>query len=255
MPKIILLSGKGKLEDFFYNALNESFGIEKVIVEEANASRKLLRRRIKKLGVANVFGQFLFSSFVSPILAISSSKRIRQIIRENLLSSSPIPLEKKILVKSVNEESTIELIQSMAPDLIIVNSTRIIKKKLIDSVNCLFLNIHCGITPMYKGYSGGYWALVNKDKEHCGSTIHILDEGIDTGPIVQQGTIAVSKNDNYATYDFLHLATEINLLKSSIQDAITGNIRSIPTNGKNSERYYGPTIWGYFYNRLVKKVK
>src|SRR5262245_44602893 len=131
MPKIILLSGKGKLEDFFFNALNESFGIEKVIVEETDDSRKLLKRRIKKLGVANVFGQYLFSSFVSQVLTSFSTKRIRQINREHSLNSSAMPVEKKILVKSVNEETTIELIQSMAPDIIIVNSTRIIKKKLI----------------------------------------------------------------------------------------------------------------------------
>jgi methionyl-tRNA formyltransferase len=197
----------------------------------------------------------LFSSFISPVLTVSSIKRIRQIIREHSLNSAPIPREKKIVVKSVNDESTIKLIQSINPDIIIVNSTGIIKRKLILSVKSLFLNIHCGILPMYRGYSGGYWALVKKDRKHCGSTIHILDEGIDTGPILQQGTIAISKRDNYATYDFLHLATEIGLLRKAVHDAMSGNIRMIQVNGKVSARFYGPTIWGYFYNRIVNKVK
>jgi folate-dependent phosphoribosylglycinamide formyltransferase PurN len=255
MHKIVLLTGKGKLEEFFFNALNQSFGIEKVIIEESTNNLKHLKRRIRKVGVVSVFGQYLFSACISPILAIFSIKRIRQIIRENALHAPPIPDDKKILVKSVNADSTIELIQLIKPDIVIVNSTRIIQKKLLRAGNSLFFNIHCGITPMYKGYSGGYWALVNGDKANCGSTIHILDEGIDTGPIIYQGMIPVTSKDNFATYDFLHLATEIELLEKAIKDAIAGNLRYIPVNGQTGRRYYGPTIWGYFYNRFFRKVK
>ena len=45
----------------------------------------------------------------------------------------------------------------------ILNGTRIVSKKVISSIGCLFINTHCGITPKYRGVHGGYWAIYNND--------------------------------------------------------------------------------------------
>ena len=52
--KIILLAGKGQSTLFMYNAINEVFPIENVIIEDKISSRKLLQIRIKKLGYFKV---------------------------------------------------------------------------------------------------------------------------------------------------------------------------------------------------------
>jgi methionyl-tRNA formyltransferase len=72
-------------------------------------------------------------------------------------------------------------------DVIIVNGTRIISSKVLESMPALFINIH-GITLQY----GGAWsilALVSNDKENCGVIVDKLDQGIDTGEIITQCTI------------------------------------------------------------------
>jgi folate-dependent phosphoribosylglycinamide formyltransferase PurN len=72
-------------------------------------------------------------------------------------------------------------LKAINPDLVIVNGTRIISKKVLSSINSKFVNIHVGITPKYRGVHGTYWALVNNDVENSGVTVHFVDEGIDTG--------------------------------------------------------------------------
>ena len=47
------------------------------------------------------------------------------------------------------------------------------------------LNLHNGPLPRYRGVNPINWALKNDEREH-GVTIHEIEEGVDTGPIVSQ---------------------------------------------------------------------
>jgi methionyl-tRNA formyltransferase len=60
----------------------------------------------------------------------------------------------------------------------------------------LFINIHTGITLQW----GCILALVSNDKENCGVIVDKLDQGIDTGEIITQCTIEISKLVNFITY-------------------------------------------------------
>lgn len=252
--KIILLSGEKVFSRFLYNGLKNEFDIHAIIFEEPEDPKTIYERRKKKIGVIKAYGQSLFDKYIINRLVSSSKDRLREIVKQNNLDASKIPDEKIKLVRSVNDPETISLIQSLDPQIIIVNNTRILQKDILNSVSGYFINIHSGILPEYRGYSGGYWALVNNDKKNCGSTIHFVDEGIDTGSIICQGLIEVGKNDNYFTYAFLHLAKEIELLKKAIAD-ITNNNFTITENNKKGKLRHGPTIWGYLFNRIVKNVK
>lgn len=53
------------------------------------------------------------------------------------------------------------------------------------------LNIHYSPLPRYRGMRPVNWALKNGERVH-GVTIHEIDEGIDTGPIVAQTTFSIN---------------------------------------------------------------
>ena len=253
-PKIILLSGEKQFVRYIYNGLKKEFEIDKVIFEEGESAETIYKRRIKRIGIIKVIGQKLFDKFIIKHLLKSSKPRIQEIIKIFQLNSTQIPEEKKILVKSVNDLSTIALIQSIDPDIIIVNCTRILKAELLNSIKGHFINIHSGILPKYRGYSGGYWALVNNDKSNCGSTIHFIDEKIDMGSTICQELIEVEPDDNYLTYAFLHVAKEIEILKQAIVKICNKDYKQIK-NDNPAKLRYGPTIWTYLYYRIVKNVK
>ena len=46
---------------------------------------------------------------------------------------------------------------------------------------CPVINMHAGITLRYRGVHGGYWALAEQHPEWVGTTVHLVDPGIDTG--------------------------------------------------------------------------
>ena len=71
------------------------------------------------------------------------------------------------------------------PDLIVsIRYRRILHADAISVPLHGVLNLHSGILPDYKGVMATFWAMFNGERE-IGSTLHfIVDDGIDTGPIV-----------------------------------------------------------------------
>jgi len=252
--KIVMLAGSGVSSNIIFHAVNKRFPVHSIIMEGGENKRKFLKRRLKKLGIITVFGQILFQAIIIKMLRKFSSKRIEVILKENSLNTDEVPLHTIKRVSSINANEVKDMLQTIQPDVIIVNGTRIISKKILSSVNCPFINTHAGITPKYRGVHGGYWALVNEDKINCGVTVHLVDEGIDTGSILYQDTIEISEKDNFITYPYLQIAKAIPMLQKAIGDALQNKLITIK--GKEMSRlWYHPTIWQYIYYRLFKKVK
>lgn len=252
--KIIILGGKGESTNIVFHALNKSIGVNLAIIEEKESIKIFFKRRIKRLGVTTVIGQILFQVIIGRLLKITSKKRIAEIINTNDLAIKEISPNKIQNVSSINSKASLELIKKINPDLIIVNGTRIISKKVLQCANCKFINTHAGITPMYRGVHGAYWALVNEDFNNSGVTVHFVDEGIDTGNIIAQAKINHTPKDNFATYPLLQLSAGIGLLIKSIEQYFDNTIVPLKEKGE-SKLYYHPTIWQYIYYRVTKKVK
>lgn len=257
IQKIVMISGPGEYPIMVYNYLiANGLEIERLIVEEPISTTIFLKRRIKKLGIINVLGQILNRVLIVPLLKITSAKRLQEIKELGQLNTTPPKDNIVSKVTSVNSRECIELLQKIDPTIVVIVNTRILNKRTLSSIPGKFINIHAGITPKYRGWHGGYWALVNKDKENCGVTIHLVDEGIDTGGILYQGIIDPTPNDNYYTYPFVQLLTGLPLIKKAVDDALTNNLNPKKSEGtSDNDVYYHPTIWEYLWNRVFKNVK
>jgi folate-dependent phosphoribosylglycinamide formyltransferase PurN len=252
--RIVLLAGKWDTTPVVYEFLKTNYGVNAAIVEKGVAKKDFLRRRARKLGWMKVAGQVLFQLLIAKPMRYGSKKRIAQIKREYQLNGIAIPEKEIYHVGSVNDERSLEFLQKINPDLVIVHGTRIISKKVLQATNALFINIHAGITPRYRGSHGAYWALVNGDHEHCGVTVHFVDAGIDTGNVLAQAPIAVSSKDNFFTYPYLQLAEGLRLLKGCIARLEKGETTQLK-NELDSRLWHHPTLWGYLWNRLTKGVR
>jgi methionyl-tRNA formyltransferase len=247
--KIVMLAGPGESTNILFHALNQEFGIHRLIVETPVSQQQLLKRRAEKLGWATVAGQILFKLAIAGPLARKSAARTAQIKAAACFNDQAVEGDVRLDVPSVNSAECIAQLQSIQPDLIVVNGTRIINKKVLSSVACTFLNTHAGITPLYRGVHGGYWALANGDPAHCGVSVHVVDAGIDTGNIVAQAVIKPTKIDNFTTYPLLQLEAGLPLLKQAIRDALHGELpRQEPPAGE-SRLWSHPTIQQYLVNR------
>jgi methionyl-tRNA formyltransferase len=173
-----------------------------------------------------------------------SKKQKAYLLNKYRLSNSDFDSNKTFRVSSVNAEDCLKAIHSLQPHIIVVNGTRIISKRILQNTNAIFINMHVGITPHYRGSHGGYWALRNNDIDNFGTTIHLIDAGVDTGAVIKQVFIKPDKADNFATYPVLQAAIGTEALKEVLPTMISGSYETI-THTEKGSMYYQPTWWQY----------
>ena len=72
---------------------------------------------------------------------------------------------------------------------------RLLSKEFINSLpQGSIINVHPSILPEFKGLNAIQQALESGAK-YTGVTIHYVDEGVDTGEIIQQESIKIEEND------------------------------------------------------------
>ena len=253
--KIVMLCSDCFSTVTLYNYISSYHTIGKVITEEPMRGMALAKRRMKKLGFFRVAGQIMFSMIIVPAIRIFSKKRIAQLKDQYNFDENPIPAARKVHFPSVNDEDCNKLLKELDPDVVIVNGTRIISKKVLDSTKAVFINMHTGITPKYRGVHGGYWAMVNNDTANCGVTVHLVDKGIDTGGILYQATIPATGDDNYVTYPYLQFGEGIPLMHKAVEDILQDRVTVVQSRIAESALWYHPTIWQYLYLRIFKGKK
>lgn len=84
----------------------------------------------------------------------------------------------------INDADNIAEMQALAPDVVLVFGTGLLRGGIISAFAGRIINLHLGLSPYYRGSGTNFWPLVNREPEYVGATIHYLDAGIDTGPMI-----------------------------------------------------------------------
>jgi phosphoribosylglycinamide formyltransferase-1 len=86
------------------------------------------------------------------------------------------------------------------------------------------LNIHPSLLPAFPGLDSQYQALTHGVKV-TGCTVHLVDENLDSGPILLQAPVAVLDNDTVETLSARILREEHRIYSEAIAWMIAGNYR------------------------------
>ena len=242
--KLVLLGSDNPTTWIVYNHLIKEFGLFPAFIEQPKSRLSLLKNRIKKLGLAAVADQLAFILAIRPIVSRSAERRIKSICYQMGLEATE-PLTKSVhQIDSVNSEGFRKRLSEINPDIIVVNGTRIIGKKTLAATKAIFINSHQGITPAYRGAHGAYWALYRNDNENCGVTVHLVDEGIDTGNIIGKSKIEATAEDSFTTYPYLQTAAALPILTQAILDANVNKLATQPISGPSGV-WYHPGFFQY----------
>ncbi len=92
---------------------------------------------------------------------------------------------------------------------------KIISKNFIDKFNKPILNIHPSLLPKYKGLNTHFRVIRNKDK-YSGSTVHLVTAKLDSGKIILQKKIKISKLDNVKSLEKKILKIEHKIYSAAV---------------------------------------
>lgn len=123
---------------------------------------------------------------------------------------------------SPNTADTIEALKRANVDVIIAMTSHILKGEILDLAPLGIVNKHAALLPDNKGVYPYFWAYL--DSAPQGVSFHLMDKGIDTGPVLFQQRYAGAGFDSmigfyeiiFADYDWQLLAALKNLTQNTL---------------------------------------
>ena len=96
-------------------------------------------------------------------------------------------------------QAMLDVLASYAVDgVLLAGYMRILPPTFVQAYRGNILNIHPSLLPAFTGLQAQKQALV-KGVTYTGCTVHFVDEGIDTGPIIVQAVVPVFEDDTVDT--------------------------------------------------------
>ncbi len=121
--------------------------------------------------------EYLRNPYLSPLL--TNGERFFRNLRE-VAGEYDFPI---VACRDQNAASSVAQLKEWSPDLIIFTGGNILREQLLGVPRLGVLNMHLGLLPEIRGMNSPEWSLLNDVP--VGVTVHYIDEGIDTGPVLQ----------------------------------------------------------------------
>ena len=124
--------------------------------------------------------------------------------------------------------------------LVLAFVTDFVPTEMIEASTHGGINYHPSLLPKYRGGAAMNWAIIHGENK-TGVTIHFIDEGIDTGPILLQAEVSIDPNDTLKTVYFKKLyPLGIKMISEAVRLIREGNAKPIPQD--DTEASYQPLI-------------
>jgi methionyl-tRNA formyltransferase len=138
--------------------------------------------------------------------------------------------------ENINSKNTLLKLKELDPDLIIVVAYgQILSKELLELPNYGCINLHASLLPEYRGSSPIQQAILD-GKDKTGVTTMFMNQGLDTGDIIDQREVVINDTDNAGNLHDKLAETGAELLEKTILDFINNpnNIKRIKQDDNKS---------------------
>lgn len=122
--------------------------------------------------------------------------------------------------------------------LVVFTGGGLIRQPLIDRAGLGVLNCHMGILPKFRGMDCIYWCSLNRDLVNMGFTVHLMDNGVDTGPIYKTFHVDVREMQSLDQVAFEIEYKMAPAMVDSIYKIMHGEGFFTPQNSTDGKQYY-----------------
>jgi methionyl-tRNA formyltransferase len=202
--------------------------------EKESRRRKMLERH----GLLRTLNKLAFNWLRSRFLSGKDGRLVRQQLFPN---DAPVEYRRAVAtvtVPNINAPECIAFIQGLKPDLIAVCGTTVIKPEVFTLAPRGAINIHTGITPEYRSADPIFWAIYSNQPDKVGVTIHFVDQGIDTGAIIHQRSVALYRNDSLSSVYVRCIQVGVQLYLRALEEIAAGTVRTLDRGNVKGKAFY-----------------
>jgi methionyl-tRNA formyltransferase len=153
-------------------------------------------------------------------------------------------------VKDFNSEASESALRALAPDLIVFTGGGLIRKNILTIPVAGVLNCHSGLLPRYRGMDTLEWTILEARDgiPQIGLTLHFMDAGVDTGPILKQYHRRVSPGESLVTIRQQLEPEMVRLVIEGVRDLQRGSLEAQAQDPAAGRQYF------VIHPRLGKKA-
>jgi hypothetical protein len=151
-------------------------------------------------------------------------------------TAPPLRLDDGCRVLVHRDVLTVEDMVRLQPDLVISYGYRhILKPEVLGMLPGKFINLHISLLPYNRGADPTAWGFLEGTPQ--GVSIHLIDAGIDTGPVLVQRELHFSEEDETLRSAYSRLQTEIQQLFAEHWEALRDGMPAMPQCGVGTFHY------------------
>lgn len=128
----------------------------------------------------------------------------------------------------LNTAETLGFFEEAGVDALAVFGTNLIRAPLLGLWPGRMLNLHLGLSPYYRGTGTNFYPLLNDEPEYVGATVHLLNHGIDSGPIVAHARPDIVADDRPHTIGCKAILAGIERMIRALHELDLGRRSPVP---------------------------
>jgi folate-dependent phosphoribosylglycinamide formyltransferase PurN len=129
-----------------------------------------------------------------------------------------------------------ETLRRLAPDVLVLVGSPIVPQALLAVPRLGTVNAHYGLLPAYRGMNVTEWSVLRGDP--VGVSVHLVDEGIDTGAILLREEIPIGPSETFTSLRRKHQDVAAQLLVRACLQLQDGAARPQPQAAADGRQYY-----------------
>ena len=162
-------------------------------------------------------------AIVDVLVSDNPQARALQTAKEHGIATAVFRREDYPTNKAHNQ-AIVEFLKPRGIDLIVLAGyMRLIKAPLLEAYPNRIINIHPALLPSFPGLDGQKQAL-EYGVRYSGCTVHFVDAGVDSGPVILQKVVPVEPDDTVETLSARILKEEHKLLPRAITLIAQGKV-------------------------------
>jgi len=136
-----------------------------------------------------------------------------------------------------NSPRAIARLKQWSPDVLIFTGGNILKQQVLNVPRLGVLNSHLALLPEIRGMSSPEWSLLCNVP--LGITVHFMDSGIDTGPILLRREFLSDKNcDSFTDLRNRMIAEGVELIAEAVTALDRGTLSPVPQTAREKDSQY-----------------
>lgn len=138
----------------------------------------------------------------------------------------------------LNSADTLRFLQEAGAEALLVYGTNLIKPPLLDAFGGRIINLHLGLSPYYRGTATNFYPLLNDEPEYVGATVHLIDAGIDSGPILHHARPVITADDGPHTIGCKAILVGLEKMILAARELSEGRLAPVPQWAVPNPRLY-----------------